>query len=216
MESSLLQLLFSISVSLLPIPNSVLAPFSCVFCTHFLLQLILFLAKFIHLMCVVHQFMSISNKCVHTQSGMRIHVKNIVDFIYFRFYDRAIRSRTHISHPLDSSLSPLTFAIVNSSNPIQIEYNIYIRKCVVCVSSVFQQLSRSVYTISVVGPALNSFGPATFKWLSVQCSHCKANLFKWQSFHRYWPLFKYSIRHEMTPTITKQPQSEHPKCCGSF
>lgn len=29
----------------------------------------------------------------YTQSAMWIHVKSIVDFIYFRFYDRAIRSR---------------------------------------------------------------------------------------------------------------------------
>lgn len=29
-----------------------------------------------------------------------------------------------------------------------------------------------------------------------------------QYVERYWPLFKYSIRHEMTPTITKQAQSE--------
>lgn len=150
MESSLLQLLFSISVSLLPIPNSVLAPFSCVFCTHFLLQLILFLAKFIHLMCVVHQFMSISNKCVHTQSGMRIHVKNIVDFIYFRFYDRAIRSRTHISHPLDSSLSLLSRL---PSLTLRIPYRwstTYISVSVWCVCLPFFNSYLVVYTLSLL------------------------------------------------------------------
>lgn len=66
----------------------------------------------------------------YTQFGMWIHVKSTNGFIYFRFYDHAIRSRLTF-HPLY-----LSFAIVNSlkSNPILCisVYSIYmyIRPCV--------------------------------------------------------------------------------------
>lgn len=76
------------------------------------------------------------------------------------------------------------------------------------VSSLFQQISRGhIHAISLCRSSIKFIGPA-FKELHISKGiYLNGN----HSIERYWPLFKYSIRHEMTPTITKQPQSEPPK-----
>lgn len=109
----------------------------------------------------------------YTQSAMWIHVKSIVDFIYFRFYDRAIRSRVHF---------PSTRYIFRSPSLIlwAPHTTLSMRVCIFPFSaatswSVNYFFCRSSITlIELSYKGLNGF---------VQRSCCTANLFKWQSFN---------------------------------
>ena len=126
-----------------------------------LLQPYLFVAIRLFISCVLSINLCRFQINAYTQSGMWIHVKSIVDFIYFRFYDRAIRSRLTF-HPLYTSLrSPSLILCIPSTTCIRV--------CVcVCMCAYVFPLSTVISwsMISFVGPSVKVIGP-TFKGLSV-------------------------------------------------